>query len=134
MTRCPPRWHWPAPNIPIFQGGRLRAALDVATVDRDIALARYEQAIQAGFREVADALALTATLAEQRARQEALVAAAEDADMLASARYRAGVDSQLVVLDAQRTYTARSGLVAVQLAEQANRATLYRVLGGGWRQ
>lgn len=125
----------PRINIPIFQGGRLRAGLAVATADRDIALARYEQAIQAGFREVADALALTVTLAEQRAAQEALVSAAAAADTLAAARYRAGADGQLAVLDAQRTlYAARSGLVAVQLAEQANRATLYRVLGGGWTE
>src|SRR5690606_23834050 len=51
---------------PIFQGGRLRANADVANIDRDIALAEYERTIQASFREVADTLALTQTLAEQR--------------------------------------------------------------------
>ena len=37
--------------------------------------------------------------------------------------------------DAQRTlYAARQSLVATQLAEQANRVTLYKVLGGGWSE
>jgi len=125
----------PSINLPIFQGGRLRAGLGMAKADRDIALAQYERAIQAGFREVADALALTTTLAQQRQSQQALVAAATRTDTLSKARYQAGRDSYLTQLDAQRTlYAAQSGMVAVKLAEQANRVALYRVLGGGWNE
>ena len=123
----------PQVSLPIFQGGRLRANLGMATAERDIALANYEKAIQAGFREVADALALSQTLAEQRTALEALVAAAQQAHDLSQARYDAGMDSFLVLLDARRSlYSARQGLVAVQLAEQANRISLYKALGGGW--
>ena len=122
----------PRINVPIFQGGRLRAGLEVATADRDIALARYEQAIQAGFREVADTLALSRTLAAQREAQEALLAAAIRVHELSDARYRAGQDSYLLLLDAQRTlFSARLALVSTQQAEQANRVLLYRALGGG---
>lgn len=125
----------PRINIPIFQGGRLTAALGVARADRDIALAEYEKAIQSAFREVADALALSGTLAARRSAQEALLAAASQAHTFSRARYEAGQDSYLVLLDAQRTlYSARQSLVAAQLAEQANRVTLYKVLGGGWRE
>ena len=125
----------PKLNLPIFQGGRLLANLSLSKADRDIALAGYERAIQAGFRDVSDALALTGTLARQRQAQEALVAAAERADSLAAARYRSGRDSHLVRLDAERTlFAARQGLVAVRLAEQGNRISLYRVLGGGWKE
>lgn len=124
----------PRITLPIFQGGRLRAALGVATVDRDIALADYERSIQTGFREVADALALSSTLAQQVQAQEDLVEAALQAQELSEARYRAGRDSYLNLLDAQRTlYSARQSLVSTQLAEQNNRITLYRVLGGGWK-
>lgn len=123
----------PQVTLPIFQGGRLRANLGVATAERDIALAQYEKAIQSGFREVADALALERTLAEQRVAQQALLESAQRAHDLAQARYDAGLDSFLVLLDARRTlYGARQGLVATQLAEQGNRVTLYKVLGGGW--
>lgn len=125
----------PRVNLPIFQGGRLRAALGMATADRDIALAEYEKSIQSGFREVSDALALEAALAEQRAADERLLEAATRTHELSRARYEAGFDSYLVLLDAQRTlYAAEQGLVATRLAEQTNRITLYKVLGGGWRE
>lgn len=123
----------PAIHLPIFQGGRLRAALGAARVDRDIAIAEYERAIQSGFREVADALALSGTLARQIEAQQALAEAAERAHELSEARYRAGRDSFLNLLEAQRTlYSARQSQVAVQLTEQLNRVTLYKALGGGW--
>jgi len=125
----------PRLNLPIFQGGRLRANLGVANADRDIALAQYERAIQNGFREVADALALTTALAEQKTAQEALVAAATRAEELSRARYEGGRDSYFVLLDSQRTlYGAQQSLIATQLAEQVNRVALYKVLGGGWQE
>jgi len=125
----------PQVKMPIFDGGRLRANLGVATADRDIALAQYEKAIQAGFREVADALALTATLAEQRVAIQATVDAAAEADRLSRARYEAGRDSYLVLLESQRTlYLAQQALIVTRLAEQSNRVTLYKVLGGGWKE
>lgn len=125
----------PRITLPIFQGGRLRAALGVARADRDIALARYEQSIQIGFREVADALALSKTLTDQLAARRALLAAAIRANQLAQARYDAGRDSYLNLLDAERTlYAAQQGVVTTRLAEQANRVTLYKVLGGGWKE
>lgn len=125
----------PQINIPIFQGGRLRSALGMATADRDIALAEYEKAIQSGFREVADALALSETLAEQLRASEALLEAATSAERLAELRYQRGLDSNLERLDAQRSlYSAQQQLVSVWLAEQANRVALYKALGGGWPQ
>lgn len=123
----------PRIDLPIFDFGRRRAALEVSQADREIALARYEQAIQAGFREVADALALTATLAQQREAQAALVEATESAYQLSQQRYRAGLDSFLTTLDSQRAwYRAQQALISIRLAEAANRAVLYTVLGGGW--
>jgi multidrug efflux system outer membrane protein len=125
----------PQINVPIFEGGRLRANLGAAQADRDIALARYEKSIQQGFREVADSLALTATLADQRAALQALVDAASRAEDLARARYEAGRDSYLVRLESQRTlYVAQQALITTRLAEQSNRVTLYKVLGGGWKE
>lgn len=125
----------PKLTVPIFQGGKLRANLGVATADRDIALAQYEKAIQSGFREAADALALNDSLDAQLASQQALVAAADQAQRLSQARYDAGLDSFLTLLDARRTaYTARQSLVSTQLAQQSNQVALYKVLGGGWHE
>jgi len=125
----------PTVNIPIFQGGRLAAGLDVAQADRDIALAQYEKAIQAGFRDVADALARSDSLGRQRQALEALVRSAGDADRLARARYQAGQDSYLNTLVSQRTlFLAQQELIALRLAEQSNRVALYKALGGGTRE
>lgn len=123
----------PQISVPIFEGGRLTANLDVAKTDRDIALAQYEKSLQSGFREVADALTQNAWLARQRTAREDLLAAATRADELALARYKAGLDNYLTRLISHRTfYVAQQNLVVVRLAEQSNRVTLYRVLGGGW--
>lgn len=127
-------WNFaPQATLPIFQGGKLFANLGVARADRDIALAQYEKAIQSGFREVADALALAGTLSRQLQAQQALVDANSTAYELSQQRYKTGRDSYLTALDAQRSfYAAQQGLIATRLAEQNNRVTLYKALGGGW--
>ena len=94
----------PQATLPIFHGGQLRGQLSTSRTNREIAVAQYEKAIQTGFREVADALALTATLDRQRAAQQALVAATARAYDLSQQRYKAGRDSYLNVLDSQRSY------------------------------
>lgn len=124
----------PQIRIPIFEAGRLKANLDVAEVQRDINVAQYEKAIQSAFREVADALAERATLAERVDARRLQLEATQAGFRLADARYRGGVDSYLGLLDAQRTlYAAEQELIAVRLIDAANRVTLYKVLGGGWR-
>jgi multidrug efflux system outer membrane protein len=122
----------PRITLPIFDGGANRANLKAAEAERDMAVARYEKAIQGAFREVADALALRGTLGDQLAAQQSLVDAAAATRRLSDARYEKGVDSYLSVLDAQRThYAAQQNLIAIRLSRLANRVNLYRALGGG---
>ena len=117
---------------PLFASGSLLANLKASKVDREIAVAQYEKAIQVAFAEVSDALTLRTTLVAQREAQEALVVALEETWQLYDARYQAGIDSYLGVLVAQQAfYNAQRGEVTVRLAEQANLVTLYKVLGGG---
>ncbi len=123
-----------APSIvaPIFAGGALRANLKASRVEREIAVAEYEKAIQKAFAEVSDALTLRKALAAQREAEESLVRALEDTFRLSEARYRGGLDGYLGVLIAQRSlFAAQQALVGVRLAEQVNLVTLYKVLGGG---
>jgi multidrug efflux system outer membrane protein len=125
----------PLLSLPIFHGGALMGSLNMAHADEKMALAKYEKTIQSGFREVADALALTATLNRQRTAQETLAEATRRAYNLSLRRYQVGRDSYLEVLDSQRSdYAARQGLITTRLAEQSNRVTLYKALGGGWRE
>ena len=119
--------------LPIFDAGRNRANLEVSLVNRDIAVAQYEKAIQTAFREVSDSLAGRATLDEQVRAQAAQLNAEAIRFKLADLRYRAGAASYLDVLDAQRAlFSSQQGLVQVQAARAQNLVTLYKVLGGGW--
>ena len=123
-----------APSIvaPLFASGSLIANLKAASVDREIAVATYEKAIQTAFAEVNDALSLRAALVRRREAQGALVTALAEVARLSDARYKAGLDGYLGVLVAQQAlYSAQKGEVDVRLAEQVNLVTLYKVLGGG---
>ena len=121
----------PQIRLPIFDGGRNQANLNVAQANQKIAITQYEKVIQTAFREVADALADRATLADRLAAQTSLLAATERVYSISEARFKAGADNYLTVLDAQRSlYAAQQTLLSLQLAEQANRITLYKVLGG----
>jgi outer membrane protein, multidrug efflux system len=121
--------------LPIFDTGSRLAQLDVAETDKRIAVAQYEKAIQAAFREVADALAQNGTINEQLKAQQALVAATDRRYFLSQARYDKGVDSYLNVLDAQRSlYSAQQSLISTRLSRILNLVTLYKALGGGWKE
>lgn len=122
----------PQITIPIFDTGRNIANLKVSEADRDITLAQYEKAIQNAFREVSDAMVLRDNIGEQKSAQQSLNEAASESYRLADARYRAGINNYLTVLDSQRSmYAAKQGLISVELARLVNLATLYKVLGGG---
>ena len=122
----------PQIRLPIFDAGRNRSNLEVAEANQGIAVAQYEKIVQTAFREVADAFADRATLAQRLAAQTSLLEATRRTFTLSDARFKAGVDNYLTVLDAQRSlYAAQQTLIGLQLAEQANRITLYKVLGGG---
>jgi multidrug efflux system outer membrane protein len=118
---------------PLFDAGRNQAGLDLAKVNRDIAVAQYEKAIQTAFREVADALAGRETLAEQLRAQRAQAEAESQRGRLADLRYRNGAASFLDVLDAQRSlFQAQQATLQLSAVQAQNLVTLYKVLGGGW--
>jgi len=118
---------------PIFDRGRNQANLALAQVQRDIALAQYERAVQASFRDVADALAGRATLGEQLRATRAQAEAENARYGLAELRFRNGVSSSLELLDAQRSlFATEQAVVQTRLALLQNRVAVYRALGGGW--
>ncbi len=117
--------------MPIFDA-RTWFAYDVTKIDKKIAVAQYEKAIQSAFREVADALAVQGTVNQQIEAQRSLVNALATAYRLSDMRYKKGIDSYLSVLDAQRSlYGAEQGLIALRLFQLNNTVSLYKALGGG---
>ena len=131
-------WGWtlaPQLLLPIFDAGRNSAGLASSKAAEGIAVATYEKAIQVAFKEVADALAGRATYAEQLRAAQAQANAEAVRYRLADLRYQNGVASQLDQLDAQRSlFTARQAVVQTRLAQLQSQVTLYKVLGGGWRE
>jgi len=120
-----------AASAPIFAGGALRGGLDQAKGERSLALAQYQKAIQAAFRDVADALARRGTIQDQLAAQGALQAAAQQSYDLSFARYREGVDPHLTTLESQRTlYQSQQAMAETRLAAALNLVALYTSLGG----
>ncbi|MDP1741276.1 MAG: efflux transporter outer membrane subunit [Polaromonas sp.] len=131
-------WGWslaPQLFLPLFDAGRNQAGLESANAGRDIAVAQYEKAIQTAFREVADALAGRATLGEQLRAQQAQATAEGVRFKLSDLRYQNGIASQLDLLDAQRSlFSARQAVVQARLLQLQNQVTLYKTLGGGWKE
>ncbi len=118
--------------LPIFDAGSRWYNVQAAKAQRDIAVAQYEGAIQAAFREVADALALRGTIDDQLRAQQDLVFAAAESYRLSNLRYSKGIDTYLSVLDSQRSmYASQQALISLRLARLANLVNLYKALGGG---
>lgn len=122
----------PQITLPIFQGGRNEANLDLAKIRKEKAVVNYEKAIQTAFREVSDELAARATLDKQLQAQQRLVGAAQKVYDISQARYKSGIDSFLSVLDSQRElYTYQQNEIQIERQRLSNLVNLYKVLGGG---
>jgi len=124
----------PSVSLPIFDGGRRQANLELAQVQREQALNEYQQAIESAFRDVADALAAGQSLQEQlqtlRATEDTLTERAR----LAGRRYEAGAARYFEVLDAERDLLAtQQQVVQAEHALLTARLRLYAALGGGSR-
>lgn len=123
----------PSITLPIFAAGRNKAQLEVAWIEKRIEVANYEKTIQTAFREVADALAVRASIDTQVSAQQARVAAAQRRFDLSDQRYQAGVDSFLTALLAQQElFVAEQSLLDARLLRLTNLVSLYAALGGGW--
>jgi multidrug efflux system outer membrane protein len=117
----------------VFDGGRRQAGIAGADAAERIALAQYERAVQAAFRETADALAGLATWRDQLAAQQQQLAAAREVASLVDLRARQGAASLLEQLEAQRSlFAAEQALVQTQAAELANRIALFKAIGRDW--
>lgn len=121
----------PQLTLPLFDGGRNAANLDVSKARKNIAVADYEKSIQQAFREVADLLSARDKLAEQLSAQTANARAQQQRQKLVEARYQAGVSNYLEVLDAQRdAYAAGQAELQIRRAWLGAATQLYKALAG----
>lgn len=123
-----------APSLvaPLFSGGKNKANLQIAKLNKWVEVAQYEKTIQTAFREVADALVARGQLDEQLAAQTDSQAAQTKRLDIATKLYRGGAETYLTVLGAQRDlYTAESNTIELRFERLTNLIDLYRALGGG---
>lgn len=115
----------------IFQAGAGHANVRLTEAQQRAAVANYQGAIQTAFRDVSDALARRGTVNDEIAARQRQQAATGDTYQLTEARYRAGIDPFLTVLDAQRSYyAAQQTLVSIKLTAAQNIVDTYQAIGG----
>ncbi len=123
----------PSLTLPVFQGGRLRAGLQMAYVREEEAQAAYKQTIIEALREVEDALLdLKSYALWHRALLSAHQNAVTAAD-LSRLRHQKGLASYFEVVDAERTVLTARLLVSQAKGQRLNASVqLAKAIGGGW--
>lgn len=121
-------------NIPLFDGGRLRGAEQLARAQGRESEAVYQSTALTAYEEAETALAdVRAGEAQLAARQRALTAA-RLAGRLTLERYRRGLIDYFAVVDADRqTLDAARLVVQTQTTQLRAAVQLVRALGGGWQ-
>jgi multidrug efflux system outer membrane protein len=118
---------------PVIDWGRYAARTAEAEARARQAAIVYEQAMQAAFRDVSDALSNVGYAAQTEHDLNDRVEFASNSLRLATQRYEAGYSAYLEVLDAQRTLNdAQLLLVRNRQLFLAYTVDLMNALGGGW--
>lgn len=118
---------------PIFQGGRLRAAVDLADARVQSALASFETALLGAVGEVELALVAEAYLEQLQTDQDLARDLAQEANTLAAERYSAGRLDVLELLESERrAITNENASIDVRLRRLETRVDLHLALGGGF--
>lgn len=125
----------PSLSLPLFNGGQLRAEVEVAQAQRDQYFVALRSTVLTALEDVENALV---SLAQDRRRLGKIAASSRsyaDAYELSRALYTAGGQSFLDVLDAERSlYTARDSLLQTQVSTAVSYISLCKALGGGWNR
>ena len=121
-------------NIPLFDGGRLRGAEDLARAQGREVAATYQSTALTAFEETETALANVRAAEAQLSAQQRALRAARLAGALTLERYRRGLSDYFAVVDADRqTLDAARLLVQTQTTRLRAAVALVRALGGGWQ-
>jgi len=120
-------------HLPIFDGGALRAQLKGRYADFDFAVANYNETLVNALTDVATQLADIRSIDAQIVNALRTDIAAQRALTLALAQYKAGLTTQLTVLNAQTTALASSQVVAnLRMTRRDRQIALAAALGGGY--
>jgi len=120
-------------SIPIYEGGALRARIEIATAQQAQAVASYGAVTLAAFREVENSLANERLLALQLPLDQKSLDDRTDAVRIATIQYKAGRRDLLWVAQLQTAQLATElNLIKLRGAQRTNRVHLYQALGGSF--
>ncbi|WP_156678309.1 efflux transporter outer membrane subunit [Sphingomonas profundi] len=120
-------------HLPLFDGGRLRAAYAGADARVALAVADYDGAVLRAVREAADALAQVADTERDLAEQRRILAGLNATIRLDRTRVRTGLGSQLDVLETgTRVLSARQAEAGLVADAALRRVQLLIAVGGGF--
>lgn len=120
-------------TIPIYEGGALKAKVEIATAQQAEAVAAYGAAVLAAFGEVENALANEQLIARRLPYEEAALADSTDAVRIATFQYQAGRRDFLWVSNLQAEQIAiQAGVIKTRSQQRTNRINLFLALGGSF--
>jgi multidrug efflux system outer membrane protein len=120
-------------SIPIYEGGALRAQVEIATAQQAQAVARYGAVALAAFREAEDALANEQLLVKRIPFERRALTDRTAAVNIATVQYKAGRRDLLWVAQLQTAQLGTAAtLIKLRSAQGANRIRLYLALGGSF--
>lgn len=123
----------PSLSVPIFQGGQLKAAVEIAQAQRDQYFVAYRTAVLTALEDVENAIV---ALHQERIKSGKLAISVKhyrDAASLGRSLYQSGSQSFLDLLEAERSlYSAEDSLIQSQVAITTDYIALNKALGGGW--
>jgi NodT family efflux transporter outer membrane factor (OMF) lipoprotein len=118
---------------PLYQGGALRAQVEVRDAEQKQAMADYARIAQKSFGEVENALGAEFSLRDREALLARTVADNERALELVQVQYRVGsVDLRAVEQRQLALLQVRTALLRVQTERLAQRVNLHLALGGSF--
>lgn len=125
----------PSLSLPIFDGGRRRAVVEVRKLDQQQAAVAYQQTVLRAWHEIENALSGYSAEQERNRELASALAASREAYDIARVRYNHGMINYLAELDARRTLLQTEKAYSqssIQLGTQW--VAVYKALGGGWPQ
>ena len=119
---------------PLYAGGAIRSAYDLAWAQRNESELIYKQTVQNAFGDVANSLVGYNQARLYRMKIEEQTNTYQETARLANVRFNGGVTSFLEVLVTQQQYfTSQVALAQAWNTEMQNYVQLYQALGGGWQ-
>jgi len=120
---------------PIFQGGKLRANVELANARARESVDAYRGAVLQAFSEVEIALGSEADLRQRETHLAEARRQSQAALQLAQERYQQGLIEFVTLTESQRSaYNAESELLVARRQRLANRVDLFLALGGGFTE